>query len=201
MEIINDRDIMLDIEKYDIILIGTNTYCTMGNGLQRDVILDYPYVQTENMKTSYGDVSKLGTILECSSDGNPTFCLLYITKGYNFRPDLMSDYLEYESLTSCLKKINKKYKNKKIACPLLGCSRFDGNGDKEIVLDIFNKTINNLDLTIYDYFQKSRSEKLKEIREQELAVKKDDIEKYYQMVKKRKMKANERFEKNGHARY
>ena len=54
---------------------------------------------------------------------------------------------------------------------------------------------------IYDYFQKSRQEEMKEIREEELKVKEIDREKYYQMVKQRKEKAEERFRKNGHRRY
>ncbi len=198
---ISDVDIVEKINDYNIILVGTNTYCTMSNGLQRDVMLDYPYVQEENMKTKYGDPKKLGTILECSKDGEPTFCLLFITNGYNFRPDLNADYLSYESLAKCLKLINRKYKNKKVACPLLGCSRFDGNGSKEEVMKIFNETITNVDLTIFDYFQKSRAEKLKETREKELAVKAVDREAYYKMVNERKQKANERFKRNGHARY
>ena len=42
---------------------------------------------------------------------------------------------------------------------------------------------------------------MKEIREEELKVKEIDREKYYQMVKQRKEKAEERFRKNGHRRY
>mgnify|MGYP003315693030 CR=1 FL=1 len=44
-----------------------------------------------------------------------------------------------------------KYKGKTIACPLLGCSRFDGNGNREKVLEIINNTIKDVNLIIYDY--------------------------------------------------
>ena len=91
--------------------------------------------------------------------------------------------------------------SKHIACPLLGSSRFDGNGDKDKILSIFNDTIKDLDLTIYDYYQKSRHEEMKEVREKELEVKKEDSEAYYKMVRERKKKADERFRKNGHRRY
>jgi hypothetical protein len=42
---------------------------------------------------------------------------------------------------------------------------------------------------------------MKEIRDKELEVKKTNREEYYKMVAERKMKAEERFNKNGHRRY
>jgi hypothetical protein len=164
-------------------------------------MLNYPYAYEKNLETKYGDIEKLGTVLECKSEGEPTFCLCFITVGYNFRPDLQKDYLSYEALEKCLKLVNILYKGKKIACPLLGASRFDGNGDKEKIYEIFNKCLTNVDVTIYDYFQKSRAEEMKEVRDNELAVKKVDRKAYYEMVAKRKKEADERYRKNGHRRY
>ena len=173
----------------------------MSQGLQLKVMLDYPYVYERNLGTKYGDKDKLGTLLECRSDNEPTFCLCFITEGYNFRPDLAKDYLSYEALDKCLKLANVLYGGKHIACPLLGSSRFDGNGDRDRIIDLFKSNLKDVDVTIYDYFQKSRQEEMKEIREEELKVKEIDREKYYQMVKQRKEKAEERFRKNGHRRY
>ena len=201
IKIIKDVDLYDHFDEYDIILIGTNLYCTMSQGIQLKIMLNYPYVYNKNLETKYGDMDKLGTILECKSEGEPTFCLCFITKGFNFRPDLESDYLSYEALEKALKLVNVKYKNKKIACPLLGSSRFDGNGDKEKIMEIFNNTLNNVECTIFDYFQKSRAEEMKEVRDNELAVKKKDRDAYYKMVGERKKKAEERFKKNGHRRY
>lgn len=201
INIIKDVDIYDHFSEYDAILIGTNLYCTMSQGVQLKVMLNYPYAYNKNLETKYGDKDKLGTVLECKSDGEPTFCLCFITKGYNFRPDLESDYLSYEALEKCLNLVNILYKGKNIACPLLGSSRFDGNGDKEKIYEIFNKTLTDVNITIFDYFQKSRAEETKEVREKELAVKKVDRKAYYEMVRKRKEEAEERFKKNGHRRY
>ena len=88
-----------------------------------------------------------------------------------------------------------------MSLPLLGSSRFDGNGNKEKIYEIFNKTLKDVNVTIFDYFQKSRAEETKEVRERELAVKKVDRKAYYEMVAKRKKEADERFRKNGHRRY
>lgn len=201
LNIVKDIDLYDHIGEYDVILIGTNLYCTMSQGIQLKVMLNYPYVYNKNLETKYGDRNKLGTILECKEEGEQTFCLCFISVGYNFRPDLESDYLSYEALESCLRFVNIKYKGKKVACSLMGSSRFDGNGDKERILEIFNRVVTDVDLTVYDYFQKSRDEELVELLKKESAVKEYDRDKYYQLVKERKKKADERFKKNGHRRY
>ena len=201
INVIKDIDIYDHFSEYDAILIGTNLYCTMSQGIQLKVMLNYHYAFEKNLETKYGDISKLGTILECKSENEPTFCLCFITVGYNFRPDLQKDYLSYEAIEKCLKLVNILYKGKNIACPLLGSSRFDGNGDKDKIYEIFNNTLTDVNVTIFDYFQKSRAEEMKEVRDNELAVKKVDREAYYKMVAERKKKADERFRKNGHRRY
>lgn len=201
INIIKDVDLYNHFSDYDVILIGTNLYCTMSQGIQLKVMLNYPYVYDKNLESKYGDREKLGTLLEAKKDGEPTFCLCFITVGYNFRPDLSKDYLSYEALEKCLKLVNILYKGKKIACSLLGASRFDGNGDKDRIMEIFNECITDVELTIFDYFQKSREEEMKETWSREVEVKKLDRKAYYNMVSKRKKEAEERFKKNGHRRY
>lgn len=201
ISIVKDVDLYDHVGEYDVTLIGTNLYASMGQGIQLNVMLNYPYVYEMNVETKYGDRSRLGTILECAKDGEPTFCLCFITVGYNFRPDLQKDYLSYEGLENCLKLVNVLYKDKRVACPLLGASRFDGNGDRDRIYEIFNREITNVDLTIYDYRQKSRYEQMKEVYDKEKAMRRSDRKEYYRMVAERKRLAEERFKKNGHRRY
>jgi hypothetical protein len=200
IKVIKDIDLFDHVGEYDVVLLATNTYCTMSNGLQLNVMLNYPYVYDKNLETKYGDPEKLGTLLECKKDGEPTFCLCFICEG-NFRPDLRKDYLHYESLEKCLKLANVLYRGKNVATTYMGCSRFDGNGEKDKIIKLFEENMTSVNLTIYDYHQKSRDEQLKEIREKELAVKAKDRKAYYEMVAKRKKEADERFRKNGHRRY
>jgi hypothetical protein len=200
IKVIKDVDLYNHVGEFDVVLVGTNNYCMMSQGIQLSIMLNYPYVYDKNLETKYGDPEKLGTVLECTSEGEPTFCLCFICGG-NFRPDLQKDYLSYESLEKCLKLVNILYKGKNVATTLLGASRFDGNGDKEKILEIFNNCITDVNLTIYDYYQKSRSEQLNEIRNKELEVREKDRKAYYEMVRKRKKEADERFKKNGHRRY
>ena len=200
--IIKDVDLFEEIKKYDYLIVTTNTYCSMTNGFEKQVSLNYPYVRDINLSTKYGDINKLGTIIECSKENEPTFILSFICKGYPKKTKTeLPDFLSYESLEKCLKLINARYKGKTIACPMIGCSRFDGNGDKEKVLEIINNTITDVNLIIYDYYQLTRGERLKEIYLKEMAVKEKDYQAYHEMVKKRKEEAEKRFLKNGHARY
>ena len=192
------------IDEYDVILVGTNLYCSMGQGLQLKLMLDYPYCFEKNLETKYGDVEKLGTIVEAENEGEPTICLCFVTKGYNFRPDLQKDYLEYEALEQCLRLFSAKYKGKnlKIAAPLIGNSKFDGNGDESKISEIFERSVHpSLDFTVYHYEQESRSEQMKAWYEKEKQMKRKDGGKYYGMVQERKRKAEERYKKNGHRRY
>lgn len=199
--IVKDVDIMQEISNYDTILIGTNVYCSMSQGVQRDIILNYPYVREKNLQTKYGDVAKLGTLLECSEKDEPTIVLLYMYRGYPYRKKNDEEYLDYKVLEDCLRLVNKKYKNKRVATTLLGCSRFDGNGNREKVLELMEKTLTDVDVVVYDFFQKSRDEKQIETRKREVALKDISYELYHEAVKKRKEEAEKRFQRNGFARY
>ena len=199
--IIKDVDLIDEIANYDIIIIGTNVYCTLSQGIQRDIALNYPYAREKNFTTKYGDINKLGTILECCANGEPTIVLAYIYRGYPYRRSMDEDYLDYKALKKCLKKINNKYKGKTIATTILGCSRFDGNGSKDIVIDLLNSELTDVNAIVYDFYQKSRDEKQIETRKKELELKKKDYRLYYEAVKKRKLEAEERYKRNGFARY
>ena len=89
----------------------------------------------------------------------------------------------------------------RVACPMLGNSRFDGNGNKEKIMELFKETITDVDLTIFDYHQFSRDEMVKAMLDAENKVKLKDRDAYYKMVGQRKREANERFKKNGHRIY
>lgn len=200
INVIEDIDLFDHVGEYDVVLVGTGIYGVMSQGIQLKIHLNYPHAYEKNLATKYGDPEKLGTVLECAADGEPTFCLCYICKG-NFRPDLTKDYLSYESLEKCLKLINVLYKGKNVASTLLGASRFDGNGDRDKIMKLFEDNITDVNLTIYDYYQKSRDEETIDVMLKELEVKKKDRKAYDAMVKERKREAEERFKKNGHRRY
>lgn len=157
MKIINDINLIYDIFKYDVILVGTSIYNSLGNGFQHEIKINFPIVNDKNMETSYADPKKLGTNLYVS-ERNVIFALCYINSG-RFRPDLKKEYLNYDALENCLKDVVNRYNDKKIATTLIGGSIFDGDGNREQILSIIDKICQNTDITIYDYVQQSVKDK------------------------------------------
>ena len=153
VNVIKDVDLIDHVSEYDVILVGANIYGHMNGGFQFDVKRRYPYVHEANISAPYGDINRMGTVLESKEDGKPTFCLCYIVDQITTRPDLNKVNVSYESIEKCLKLVSTLYKGKKIASTLLGTSQFDGNGDTDTVLPIFEKILGNEDVTIYDFKQ------------------------------------------------
>lgn len=156
-EIITDIDLINDIKKYDVILIGASIKNSKGNGFQYKICRNFPDVDKKNKETNYDDVNKLGTcqvITTYVEQGFPIFVLCYLTKG-RYRPDIKPDALDYDALKCCMKLVNSHFKGKKIAAPILGNSDYDGGGDAKRIYEIIDKNCSDIDLYIYDYKQKN----------------------------------------------
>jgi len=151
-QIIKYRDLIDDVELYDVILIGTNTYCTMNNGFQGKVRKKYKYVYDLNLSTKYGDKNKLGKRVT-TKNTKPIFSLCFVTIGYNFRPDLTPVYLDYIALENCLKTANNEFQGLRVATTMIGCEEFDGNGDRRKVIRMIKKYCDKIDLYVYNYQQ------------------------------------------------
>lgn len=166
----------VDITSYDIVFVGTNINCSLANGFQHDMKMVYPILQKINMDTQYGDPKKLGEIIE-TRVGEQLVILGFITRG-NFRPDLKSDTLDYSALERCLRLIDIKYKGKSLITSLVGCSKFDGNGDRDKVMELITKSTPNLNVTLLDYTQKSYNEILLGYVKHIMSLKNNDKEAY-----------------------
>ena len=157
VDIVINENLIKHIDEYDAIIIATNCYQVMRNGFQYEASKVFPYILETNYETGYGDITKLGNIVETKEKDGPKFILAFTTFGYNFKGN-ETDFFDYKSLEKCLRMINILYRDKHLATTMIGCSEFDGNADKEKILDIINNEVKNFDLTIYDYKQKSHAE-------------------------------------------
>lgn len=153
--IIKDKPLIEDIFDYDIIIVGTGIHNSLGNGFQHDIKINFPFVEDALKKTPYADKRKLGTVTVVKS--TPLYCLGFIHSG-GYRKDLNPVYLNYEALNDALHLIDNNFKNKRIASSFIGCSQFDGNGDKERVLEIFNNLSGENEYFLYDYEQRDYRE-------------------------------------------
>lgn len=155
INIIHNKHLIEDIFDYDVIVLGTGIHNALGNGFQYDVKINFPIVEETVKKTPYADSRKLGTVTVIN--GKPVFCVGFIHKG-GYRKDLTPDYLNYDSLKNVLSLIDENFENKRIACPLIGCSKYDGNGDENAVLTLFKALSDRNEYFIYDYEQRDYRE-------------------------------------------
>jgi hypothetical protein len=151
---IHDKPLIEDVFNYDVIVFGTGIHNALGNGVQYDMKINFPVIEETIKKTPYADPRKLGTVSVINS--KPIFCVGFIHQG-GYRKDLKPDYLNYEALKDVLLLVDENFKDKQIAMPLIGCSQFDGNGDKNKVLEIID-SLNNNDYFVYDYHQRDYRE-------------------------------------------
>lgn len=150
-------DLIDEIQKYDVILIGTSIKNSLGNGFQHKIGVNFRDVLIKNNETNYDDPKKLGTcevITSYVKQGFPIFVLCYITKG-RYRPDIIPDALDYDALKSCLELVNEHFKGKKVASTLMGSEKYEGGGDSREIYKIIANACTDIDLYIYDYIQRN----------------------------------------------
>lgn len=172
LKIVKDKDLIWDVEQFDVLLVGTSIYNQLNGGIQSKLKYKYPIIEEKNSTTKYADSSKLGTRL--TIEGKPIISLMYIC-GYP-RPN--TNTLDYESLIRCLKTANAEFRGKKVGMTIIGSSQFDGCGDKIKCLQIIEENTNDLDVTVYDYQQKKRKEEIEEQKKYLKSLQYIDNDKY-----------------------
>lgn len=179
IEIVSDKDLIWDTDNFDVILVGTSIFCALSNGFQRKMRRKYPYIDYENNRTKYADNRKLGTRITIQGEPIISLCYMCLYKK-------KTEYIDYDALENCLKTADIEFADKKVATTLIGSSRFDGNGNREKILEIFNNSCKRMNLTIYDYYQLSRDEENKKQWEYIKSFKKTDPEKFRELFNWRK---------------
>lgn len=145
------KPLINDVFQYEVILFGMGINNSMNNGFAREIKVNFPNVHEEELTTKYGDLRKYGTI-KVINQNNIVFCPCYFYKG-GFNKRFNEEQVDYDSLKKCLQEIKHWFHGKKIATPILGTSNYDGNGDKDKIICIFNEIFDNEDITLYDFEQ------------------------------------------------
>lgn len=152
-----DDELICHVADYDVILFGMGINNSFSGGFANEIAVNFPKVRDdENRDSPYGDKRKYGDVYETECDGI-IFCACYMHNG-GYRKN-GNEYVDYESLKLCIDKMSQKYKGKKIASPLIGASKCDGNGDKERIMSIYRDAFSDCDIDIYVCEQKSAREK------------------------------------------
>lgn len=137
--------------EFDVIAHGCNCFCTMNSGVSA-LMVKYFRCDTYKMEQPKfkGDINKLGTI---------DFDSFYLTKRRKYIDVVNAytqyeygdgkQYIDYEALALCLRKINIIFRGKHIGLPRIGCGC--GGGDWSIVNGIMKRELTNMDVTIVMY--------------------------------------------------
>lgn len=181
INIVKDKDLIWELDKYDVILVGTSIYCMLSNGFQNKMNLKHPFLEEANNKTKYGDLGKLGTRITIKKEACPIISLMYICK----HPHKDREFVDYEAIDTCLRTAMAEFKGKKIATTMLGCSVFDGNGDKDKVLKIMEECTKGYELDVYDYKQLDKKDEMELIKRKIISIKDENPEKYKKMWNER----------------
>lgn len=154
IKIVKDTPLIEDVFEYDVILFAMGINNSMANGFSYDIALHFPTVLENEGRYQYGDLRKYGTIHETVCSGL-TFVACYV-KNPAAKKNKSDVFVLYDFLEECIKMVKEKYKGKKIACCIIGSNEYDGNGDKEKIIEIFEKYFKKSgSLTLYDYKQKN----------------------------------------------
>ena len=176
IEIIKDKELIWETDKYDVILVGTSIYCMLTGGFQSKLKYKYPAVEEMNNKTKYGDIKKMG-LRQTLYTQKPIISLMYMCRF----PAKTREYIDWDAFEKCLQTANAEFQGMNAAATVIGSSNFDGNADKNKCIDIIEKNTGDLKLTLYDYHQVSRREEEYAYRKWVTSLKEKEPEKYNEL--------------------
>ena len=151
MKIIPDKYITPNIKDYDVVLYGMGINNSMYKGFANEIALNFPKVRELENATMYGAISKYGTV-HCVKDSGIIFAACYCNNGgYKKKDD--SSFIDYDHLKKCLTIVADNFHDKRICSPLIGYSKYDGNGDYDAILNIYKDIFKNIDIDIYPHYE------------------------------------------------
>jgi len=163
---------------FDVITHGCNCFCAMGAGIapQMDLAFGCNHYQYEHDEFK-GDINKLGQIAYGStyikpgeipraylvdktnklweSEGWQKIIIVNSYTQYHYgknHADGVEKPLDYEALTLCLRKINKKFSGKHIGLPQIGAGL--AGGDWNRIKQIIQKELKDCYVTVVIYDKK-----------------------------------------------
>jgi len=143
-ELNGDLIFLAKLGQFDVIAHGCNCFCAMGAGIAKQIKKEFDDAYLMDCQTKKGDYNKLGNYTKAYQHGVWIYNL-YIQ--YEYGTDKIQ--IDYESLTLCLRKLNRECKGKTIGLPLIGCGY--AGGDWEKVKQIIKKELYNMNVKIIFY--------------------------------------------------
>lgn len=130
---------------FDIIVHGCNCFNNFGAGIAKQIRHVWPNAFKSDLRTVKGDPNKLGTYTTATVDANGN-SLLVINAYTQYRYGTRERNVDYEALRKVFETISETFHGSKIGIPLIGGGY--AGGDHQLLLDIFEETMANVDITL-----------------------------------------------------
>jgi O-acetyl-ADP-ribose deacetylase (regulator of RNase III) len=138
-------------QKIELLIHGCNCFHTMGAGIAVGVRKTFPEAYEADLKTPYGDKSKLGSYSKAVTKSG----LIIINAYTQFTPSpaktqqILSE--RYRAIESCLLGISEEFPDKKIGIPYIGAGL--AGGDWNVIRPIIEETLDGTDTTIVQFWK------------------------------------------------
>lgn len=135
--------------EFDAVAHGCNCFCVMGAGIAPQFARHFGADQFPLEDPKYrGNMNKLGMIDAkhiILPNTKPLIVINAYTQ-YDTRPTYLGQALDYEALTLCFRKINQRYRGKKLGLPQIGCGL--AGGSWSIVKKLIHAELADVDVTV-----------------------------------------------------
>ena len=141
--------------RYDAIAHGCNIYCTMGSGIAPQIAEAFPEAREADNSTKAGDITKLGTITNCSSgianEERIVVYNLYTQAEFGAAANGLHN-VNYHAVANCFTELNRRLKDCsgfKIGIPQIGAGLAKGHW--QAIETIINLVTPDLDIELVMY--------------------------------------------------
>ena len=135
--------------QFDLIVHGCNCFCTMGAGIAKGIKLHFPEAYKEDLKTTKGDINKLGTISQAEIKLNNNKTIIVVNAYTQFKWAGSGRKADYNAIRSAFREIKRLHTGKRIGYPAIGAGL--AGGDWNIISEIINEELKGEDHTFVEF--------------------------------------------------
>jgi O-acetyl-ADP-ribose deacetylase (regulator of RNase III) len=115
--------------QFDVIIHGCNCFCTMGAGIARAILDEFPEAYAADLVTIKGDRNKLGDFSFATvKRGDQTITIINGYTQFHFHGE--SDLVDYDAVQRLFEKVKQQFSGKRIGYPKIGAGLAGGDWEK-----------------------------------------------------------------------